>query len=262
MKGDKVMVSRGPNANLENDSPWFVCTSCNLMKLREEFYFKINGRPDGCKQCNKERAARWRKENPERVKEYTAYWTKENPEYAARWIRENPENNAGWRKENHERHKENAVRWKSENLERAKENYVRWIKENPEKKKESDARWRKENPERMRGYRARRNGYSTDHPGIHPLLDSIIIKTMACYFPGCKNTDITMDHIKPLSKDNGLHEDQNVASLCRSHNSSKGKRTFEEWSKITGVPALELEQAAYDANERALDLLEFLTMES
>ncbi len=42
-----------------------------------------------------------------------------------------------------------------------------------------------------------------------------------CSIPGCRNTDLTGDHITPRAL-GGLNVTSNVQVLCRGHNSSKG----------------------------------------
>lgn len=44
-----------------------------------------------------------------------------------------------------------------------------------------------------------------------------------CSIPGCRNTDLTGDHIVPRAR-GGRNVRSNIAVLCRAHNSSKGAR--------------------------------------
>jgi 5-methylcytosine-specific restriction endonuclease McrA len=44
-----------------------------------------------------------------------------------------------------------------------------------------------------------------------------------CSVPGCRDTDLTGDHITPLDR-GGRNVRSNVQILCRGHNSSKGAR--------------------------------------
>jgi 5-methylcytosine-specific restriction endonuclease McrA len=228
-------MSRGPNFLIPNDSPWFICTSCNTIKPREEFNFRANGRPHQCKQCVSEYGVLYYEENKERILETSARSYERNKEKV----------------------NERSIRWTEMNKERMRELTALWYEKNKEKISKNRTRRRKEYPEKNREQSAKRRSSIADHPGFHPLLDSII-RALPCYFPGCRNLDITVDHIFPVSK-GGIHEGQNIASLCGPHNFSKGKRTFEEWARGTGISAIKLEQSAYDSNEMALDILEFLT---
>jgi 5-methylcytosine-specific restriction enzyme A len=45
-----------------------------------------------------------------------------------------------------------------------------------------------------------------------------------CSVPGCRDTDLTVDHIDPASKGRTGLTLADVQVLCRSHNSSKGNR--------------------------------------
>lgn len=106
------------------------CTKCGEVKKLEEFHKDRrakDGRKSRCKECSREDALRWRKENLERAKEASRRWRKGNPERA----------------------REATKRWKINNPERAKEINRRWRKENPERVKEIGERWRRQNPKRV-----------------------------------------------------------------------------------------------------------------
>jgi len=104
---------------------------CSKCKQDKELicFGKDKSNSDGflyyCKECNREKAAKWRRENPEKaakwwrenpekVREKAAKWRRENPEKAAKWRRENPEKAAKWRRENPEKVRENAAKQKQE----------------------------------------------------------------------------------------------------------------------------------------------------
>ena len=51
-----------------------------------------------------------------------------------------------------------------------------------------------------------------------------------CVYCGAQD-DLTCDHIIPLAR-GGTNDNENLATACRSCNSSKGKKTLKEWAGI------------------------------
>jgi hypothetical protein len=47
-----------------------------------------------------------------------------------------------------------------------------------------------------------------------------------CLYPGCDSLEITMDHVKPLSR-GGTHTADNLQSLCQIHNSKKSAKYID-----------------------------------
>lgn len=61
-----------------------ICRCCKVEKPKTDFRYRKN-RPGGvgypCKDCEAENSRKYRKENPEKIREYNAKWTAENPDY-------------------------------------------------------------------------------------------------------------------------------------------------------------------------------------
>lgn len=73
--------------------------------------------------------------------------------------------------------------------------------------------------ERRRGTRQQR-GYTNDWGRI---VRDAIAEQPWCSVPGCTDTDLTGDHITPLSR-GGENTRENCRVLCRRHNSQRGNR--------------------------------------
>jgi hypothetical protein len=87
-----------------------TCTKCGEEKELSEFYkdkTKSLGVRPSCKACNKEGEAKYRKENPDKIKERGAKYRKENPD-------KGKERGAKYRKENPDKGKETAARYRKE----------------------------------------------------------------------------------------------------------------------------------------------------
>ena len=112
------------------------CAKCGIFKASNEFH-QSKSRSDGlyssCKACVNERAARWKAENPDRIKEYSVRY------YA----------------ENRDKLKESKVRRYAENPGRLKEYSARYYAENLDKFKGYSVRHRAENRDKFREYSAR-----------------------------------------------------------------------------------------------------------
>jgi len=109
-----------------------VCSKCKVEKELEEFY-KDKTRRDGlhnmCKECRDLLNAKWRAENPEKVRAYRV------------------KGFAKWRAENPEKVKVSRAKWRAENPEKMREGKVKYRAENQEKIKVSGAKWRSDLPD-------------------------------------------------------------------------------------------------------------------
>jgi hypothetical protein len=143
--------------------------------------------------------------------------------------------------------------------ENANKRYNSWRKRNPEKAREKDRRYRKKHPEKIkakakRNYDAHKdkvikrvkdwygknpekqtaknqNRRSANGKITHQEWKEVLEKYgNKCLYPGCERTDITLDHVVPLSVGGSGGKD-NVQPLCGFHNSSKGTNTIDYRSK-------------------------------
>ena len=114
------------------------------------------------KRRRQERIKRWKKANPEKVKEEKKRWRERNREKLGekkdRWKEANPEKMKEYRKryrEGKNARQEVDEKRLRETTRKARERKQRWRKANPEKVKEQSKRYRKANPEKMKEYRKR-----------------------------------------------------------------------------------------------------------
>jgi len=134
------------------------CTKCGEVKPLGE-YCKSKRYKDGffcyCKQCKNKVSERWRKANPEKVKERQKRFYEKNPEKVKeikkRWCENNPEKikekNKRFYEKNTEKVKEKSKRYRENNPEKQKQWQKRFSENNPEKIKEIKKRFRENNPE-------------------------------------------------------------------------------------------------------------------
>ena len=107
-----------------------VCSKCKQEKLLRDFYkdtTKKLGLTSLCKKCINESGAKYRRENPEKIRESKAKYRRENPE-------------------------------------KVRESGAKYRRENPEKENERKKKYRQENPEKIKEYRAKyeRERYKND----------------------------------------------------------------------------------------------------
>ena len=129
-----------------------------------------------------------------------------------------------WRQDNSDKMRSISRKWYQANREKVRANTRQWQQANREKECARVRRWQKSNPEKTRAQtrkrRALKNGQAEhfteyewkllcDQYGNH------------CIYPGCDKTDLSPDHVVPLSW-GGKDTIDNIQPLCLSHNSSKG----------------------------------------
>ena len=156
-----------------------------------------------------------------------------------------------YRKANPDKVKESKKRWYISNTEKVKENSKKWYEANKEQRTEYDKQWRENNPDydkqRYEEYfstpigRAKclANSYKTEDKKHNRgectltakwIVDNIFSKH--CHY--CGETDwrkLGCDRI-----DNSLpHTPDNVVPCCKPCNIKRGTKPFEEFCKIMGV---------------------------
>ena len=169
---------------------------------------KNSGSHKYCLACAKEASKttghRWRKANPEIVREM-------GREYYRRMRETSPE-----------RGRLKGRQWRAANPEKAREITRKWRAANIEKARDSDRRWRESNPEkaaaRMACRRATVGSFTADE--LKARFEECGNKCAHC---GTTDKRLTVDHITPLKK-GGTNFIDNIQPLCKSCNSSKGAR--------------------------------------
>ena len=127
-----------------------ICTGCKKeMLATKEFFHSQKGGKYGlnskCKPCTKAKSENYYKKNSKKVNEISRKWRKDNPEK----VKERSEN---YYKKNRKKVNEISRKWKKENRKKVNEIARKWYKENPEKCKEKGVKYRENNPEKFREY--------------------------------------------------------------------------------------------------------------
>lgn len=182
------------------------CTECGEVKQASEFYkcSKVkSGLKSNCKQCDRNRAKRYREQNPEKSKFAVAAWRLKNTE--------------------HER------QYRANNSDRISANFARWASNNTEMVKATQARFRERNRNKRRNQEHLRRVRKTDSSAklvTERDLRKLLLKP--CIYCGAKSAHI--DHIIPLAR-GGTHSVGNLAPACQWCNLSKNSKYIMEWKK-------------------------------
>lgn len=237
-----------------------VCRTCHTPKDIDEFgadKAKPDGKSTRCKQCDREKTARWRAQDPEhahalgrqhdrkrralnpeklREKNRKGYkqWRAQDPEHArmiarrsnARFRAKNPEHaRALGRKSDQKRRLLHGEKLREQKQRRYRANILHKRLLN----NQSARRRRQANPEQYRLKALMDTERRRARKLQAPLNDLILPQWQAiqamqdhrCYYCGkrCKGK-LTQDHILPLSR-GGSHTLHNVIAACRSCNCSK-----------------------------------------
>lgn len=194
---------------------------------------KKNGRPckkcgtsdwlenSSCKQCNNERAIKWRNDNPERSRENDRNWKRGNPERVR-------ESDRRYRRNNSKKVNEYNRKWRRNNPEKKKESDHKWQRNNPEKAREHKRIWKHNHPEKIAAKDHRRRTRKTGAGGSYTAEEwKAVIKHQDGRCLACgKKTKLTADHIIPVIA-GGTSDISNIQGLCGPCNSSKGAKTID-----------------------------------
>lgn len=169
------------------------CSRCNMTKPFTDFN-KNKNRYDGhqgyCRPCQNSRNAEWITDNR------TRYLAQKKARY---------ENNK-------EKHTEGVYRWR---------------KNNPDKVAKIDRRYLESHREKIYLKNNKRRVKIKESAFL--VLDKEIRRLYSGNCIHCGSSErITMDHLIPVSR-GGRHSIGNLAPMCKSCNSRKGKRLYAEW---------------------------------
>jgi len=199
-----------------------VCSKCKEVK-DESLFGKDkrvkSGLHSQCKTCLSERRRKYYQTHKDDAIVKARKYAIEHPEQTKaanlKWRRAHPEQHHStylkWKQNHPERAKASTQKWRDNNLEHVKAVYRNWVIEHPEQRKNS---MRKSHHER------RVKLASTPFPKEFKLASE-------CWI--CGSTEkLTIDHIVPVSR-GGDNSIENLTTLCKSCNSSKGSRLYSEW---------------------------------
>ncbi len=219
-------------------------------KEQQKYYFKGH-----CLDCGKAKSKAWRENNRKR---YVEYYTERAKSEKGR------EYDKRWKKENADKVKEQKKKYRAENKEKiqAYDKNRRTDKKTRETVLQQCRNWKASNKERVKAYNQK---YAAEHPEYfraaakrRATLTKALVKTLTpeewenakLYFGGCaycgkQLKKLTKDHFIPLSK-GGTYTAENILPSCRSCNSSKSNKSFEEWYKTFSHYSIEREKRIKD----------------
>ncbi len=180
-----------------------ICNKCKKEKPLTDFYkdrSNASGYSYRCKECKRIQQNKYHENNREAKRDYMEKYRKENPHIQKLWKQKNPDYMKNHYAENKEIYHNNMRKWRMENRNRAA-GY-------------------------SRAYRARKAEVKNDLTE-EEWFGIINHFGNSCAYCG-NNTDITLDHVIPISK-GGDHSKNNVVPACMSCNASKQARDVEEW---------------------------------
>ncbi len=96
-----------------------------------------------------------------------------------------------------------------------------------EERREQSRQWKRDNPKRNCAYEQRRQARKANATIGEVDIAVIYERDKVCIYCG-SDKDLTVDHLVPLAR-GGPHQQDNLAVACRSCNSRKGTKTYEEF---------------------------------
>lgn len=186
------------------------CNKCNADKNENDFYLTKKGLTHYCKECLKQSARDWVKNNPEKNKLKQRKWNKEHPEDAS--IR-----NKKSRDKNPEVYRQKSRDWKKRNPEKHRQ----WAIDHPEKVNAS----RKQYLHKRRAIKKETDITINflvelkEQTEICSICNKKMLDTSIPYHPDQKQ----LDHIIPLSI-GGKHIKENVRYVCGSCNNHRPRK--------------------------------------
>lgn len=225
-----------------------TCKKCGEAKPKAEFGKHAKMR-DGlncrCRACQRIASAKYRVENPDKIKAALIKWREENAahvlDYRAKYNDKNSDRRKQLRRERYaeitEREKANTLAWQAKNKERVAATAAKYRAENPEKVKARRVLWGARNPGADRIYKQNRRERKRANGGklSNGLAEKLfILQKGKC--PCCKQPlgdNYHLDHIMPLAL-GGANEDWNMQLLRQQCNNQKHAKHPIDFMKQRG----------------------------
>lgn len=124
--------------------------------------------------------------------------------------------------------KANQAIYYAEHLDEFRAARLRWKAANPEKIRRDKVRWAARR-------RARDAGVLVGFVPSDIMARLVELYGPTCMAPDCDSTDLTIDHVVPISR-GGDHVIENLQLLCKSCNPSKGNRSNTDYRPAINQP--------------------------
>lgn len=201
------------------------CSRCKVVKPADDFYPRPStksGLSSQCRQCNRDRANKWQRENREQSNANKRRWSERNPGRAQSWA----EANRG-------RSREIKAKWRLRNPDKVRQINQAYYQNNADRVKAYNKEWRTLNAERwaliIKLNKHKREARLRSVPTYTVTAkDARRLLSSTCAVDGCSATDIQLDHVIPIAR-GGSHGIGNLQPLCGSHNASKHDKTWMEF---------------------------------
>lgn len=216
-----------------------VCTKCKKsLPTTNEYFANRKSSKDGleecCKECKKIRAEKYRKENPEKVKETSKKYIEGNKEKlkirGEKYRKENPNKSKEYYENNKENFKKHNNEYYKNNKDFIQKQNKKWREENPGKVKECQKQWLNLNRDRHNISGQRYRAAKRKLPNNLTEKQWNVIKSKfdnKCAYCG-QVLPLEQEHFIPLSK-GGEYTLNNIIPSCKSCNCSKCNMDFFKW---------------------------------
>lgn len=192
------------------------CIECAKLHGAKHFAKRYRADAEFAKTHNA-RAAKWKKDNPEKKRAHNKKWRDANPEKVRA-------NNRRWYEANPDRVYENSKRWREANREKARQAFRDWEKRNPE--------------QAVILRRASKTNRRTREAAFGKVTKADLIELFSRFNRQCARCgsfgQIEIDHIQPVAR-GGTNDPTNLQLLCKPCNRSKSDKDPMEWAAEHGL---------------------------
>jgi len=192
--------------------------------------YKLKNR-DKIAEYQKEYTLQYRQDNKEKIREYQQQYQQDNKEKLKEYYNtERNEYHHQYYQENKEECKAHTLQYRQDNLEKYREYDRQYYQDNLEKRKEYHSWYCREHLEYFRAASNRRRALIANAAGNFTAKDFRLLCEAfenKCFYCG-EELPLGPDHMTPLSK-GGSNKFDNIVPACRSCNSRKHAKTFDEY---------------------------------